>query len=214
MLLRRESSSAHESVSLVLGLFPCTVMRGIVSKALFSTTTWKSQKSAGFRVTRRVTAGRSPRGPGPAGQFWKLTFGNSDLLPSEAPWAWGDHLGPPRALRGPRWNTLRPLTADSQHLRPSLPQPLLSLLNPVPAQDAGQAARRLRAPVSRGPSSPGPASQACREPRVRAPPLRGPRHEHLVHSEAPVHLRAHETARVSLFAFTLCPRELLRASRP
>ena len=121
-----------------------------------------------------MTAGRSPRGPGPAGQFWKLTFGNSDLLPSEAPWAWGDHLGPPLALRGPRWDTLRPLTADSQHLRPSLPQPLLSLLNPVPARDAGQAATRLRAPPAESRSfEPWVCLPGLQGARVRAPPLRG-----------------------------------------
>ena len=73
-------------------------------------------------------------------------------------------------------------------------------------------------------SAPPPAESRSFEPWVCLPGLQGapgqgatppgPRHEHRVHSEAPVHLGAHETARVSLFAFTLCPRELPRASRP
>ena len=79
--------------------------------------------------SRFLTAGRSPEGPGPAGQFRKLTVGNTDLLPSEAPWTWDDHLGPPLALHGldgthSGCSRLRPtLTSLSASAPPVSPQP-------------------------------------------------------------------------------------------
>lgn len=90
-------------------------------------------------------------------------------------------------------------SADSQHLRSSLH--LCLLLNQSLPKTLDRQLDGSAPPESRS-LEPWACLPGLQEPTSGATPP-GPRHEHLVHSEAPVHLRTRD--HVSLFAHALSP---------